>query len=241
MVVKTKAIVLHSVKYSESQLIVDFFTEQLGRLSFMVRMSKSSKGKIKRQYFQPLALLYLEFEYHPMQTLQRLKEVEIAEPFFDIPFSPVKMSIAMFLSEVLFYATRHEQQNNALFLFLKNSVLWLDGALRNYSNFHIVFMIHLTLFLGFSPNMTNENGEEFFDLEEGRFVLYVPSHSNYLNQEDSLRIKDLLRLRYETMHLYTMSRVERNRCVEVILKYYKLHVPNFPELKSFSILQALFV
>ncbi len=43
----------------------------------------------------------------------------------------------------------------------------------------------------------------------------------------------LLRLSYETMHLYTMSRLDRNRCVEVILQYYRIHVPGFPELKSF--------
>ena len=35
----------------DSQLIVDFFTEKLGRLSFMVRVPKSSKGKMKRQLF----------------------------------------------------------------------------------------------------------------------------------------------------------------------------------------------
>lgn len=147
----------------------------------------------------------------------------------------------MFLSEVLFHATRNEQKNDALFLFLWNSIQWLDGALGNYANFHIVFMIRLALFLGFAPNVAKEDGENVFDLQEGRFVPFVPSHANYLSQEDSLRIKNLLRLHYETMHLYTMSRMERNKCVEVILKYYKLHVPNFPELKSFSVLQALFV
>ena len=50
----------------------------------------------------------------------------------------------------------------------------------------------------------------------------------------------LFRLSYETMHLYTMSRLDRNRCVEVILQYYRIHVPGFPELKSFSVLQELF-
>ena len=43
------------------------------------------------------------------------------------------------------------------------------------------------------------------------------------------------------MHLFSFSRNERNRCVELILKYYRLHVPDFPELKSTGVLQELFV
>ena len=55
-----------------------------------------------------------------------------------------------------------------------------------------------------------------------------------------MRLVSLFRLEYKTMHLYTMSRMERNRCVEVILEYYKLHLPGFPEMKSFAVLQELF-
>ena len=75
---------------------------------------------------------------------------------------------------------------------------------------------------------------------DGCFAAHVPSHVHYLNKEDSMRLVSLFRLDYKTMHLYTMSRIERNRCVEVILEYYKLHLPDFPEMKSFSVLQELF-
>ena len=81
MEIKTSAIVLQTIKYGDSQLIVDFFTEKLGRLSFMVRVPKSSKGKIKRQLFQPLMVLNLEFDYRPKSNLQRLRDVSILIPF----------------------------------------------------------------------------------------------------------------------------------------------------------------
>ena len=70
--------------------------------------------------------------------------------------------------------------------------------------------------------------------------LVATNDCHYLNKEDSMRLVSLFRLDYKTMHLYTMSRIERNRCVEVILEYYKLHLPDFPEMKSFSVLQELF-
>ena len=210
MEVKTRAIVLQTIKYGDAQLIVDFFTEKLGRVSFMVKIPKSSKAKMKRQLFQPLMILNLEFDHRPKANLQRLKDVSIALPFVDLPFSPYKLAMSMFLAELLGQATRNEQVNVPLFSFIEESVAWLD-----------------------------QHGD-FFDLEEGRFVSFVPTHVHYLNKEDSLRMLGLLRLSYETMHLYTMSRLDRNRCVEVILQYYRIHVPGFPELKSFSVLQELF-
>ena len=240
MEVKTRAIVLQTIKYGDAQLIVDFFTEKLGRLSFMVRIPKSSKGRLKRQLFQPLMLLQLEFDYRPKSNLQRIREASIGYAFIDIPFSPYKLAISMFLAELLSYTTKNEQANASLYLFIQDSIKWLDRVEGSFSNFHIVFMIRLTFFLGFSPNIESGMNGDYFDLVDGCFVPYVPTHVHYLNREDSLRLVALLRLEYKTMHLYTMSRMERNRCVEVILEYFKLHVPGFPEMRSFSVLKELF-
>ena len=240
MEAKTRAIVLQTIKYGDSQLIVDFFTEKLGRLSFFVRVPKSSKAKAKRQLFQPLMILNLEFDYRPKASLQKMRDATISVPFVDIPFSPYKLTMSMFLAELLGYATRAEQQGDALFHFLMDSILWLDQAESNYSNFHIVFMIKLTAYLGFFPNIESGAGKDYFDLVDGCFVSTVPTHRNYLDAVDSMRMVHLLRLDYKTMHLYTMSRWDRNRCIEVLLLYYRIHLPSFPELKSYSVLKEMF-
>ena len=164
MEVKTRAIVLQTIKYGDAQLIVDFFTEKLGRVSFMVKIPKSSKAKMKRQLFQPLMILNLEFDHRPKANLQRLKDVSIALPFGDLPFSPYKLAMSMFLAELLGQATRNEQVNVPLFSFIVESVAWLDQAQGNYANFHIVFMVRLTFFLGFSPNLESGVHGDFFDL-----------------------------------------------------------------------------
>jgi DNA repair protein RecO (recombination protein O) len=74
MLVKTNAIVLNSLKYGESQIIVDMFTEMYGRLSFMQRISRTSRSGVKKQFFQPLTILSIEFDFRPSQKLQRIKE-----------------------------------------------------------------------------------------------------------------------------------------------------------------------
>lgn len=240
MIEKTRAIVLHSMKYGESQLIVDFLTESYGRLSFLVRLPKSPNGKIKRQYFQPFMQLNIEFDYRVSQNLQRLKNIEVCCPYVSIPFSPEKITLSLFLAEFLLFATRYEQKNMALFEFVSKSLVWLDEAQSGFANFHLLFLVRLTLFLGMEPNLNDYDKTCYFDLQDGCFVHAVPCHSHYLSLEDSQHLYQIFRLGYQTMHLYTMSRQERNHCIEVIIDYYRLHIPNFPELKSLPILQALF-
>lgn len=240
MTTKTKAIVLHTVKFGDNKLIIDFYTEAMGRLSFVVRISKSAKAKMKRQYFQPLAILNIEFDYRAKASLQQLKDVYVAVPYADIPVSPYKITIALFLSEFLTYSTRNEQANSPLFVFLQQSMEWLDTSIANFSNFHIVFMVKLTIFLGIYPNLSDDAGGAVFDLQEGKLVPHTPLHGDHISGTDTYRLKVLTRLSYQTMHLYTMSHQERNMCVEMILRYYRLHLPAFPEMKTLSVLKELF-
>ena len=238
--VKTRAIVLHVIKFGDTQLIVDFLTEIHGRLSFLIRLPKSPNGIAKRQYFQPLMLLDIEYDYRPSLKMQKLRNIGVAYPFVTIPLSPIKISLSLFLAEFLLYATKFEQGDKALFSFVYDSFVWLDKAKGEIANFHLLFLARLTIFLGLGPNLRGYDGNGYFDLQEGCFVSFVPTHSHFLSIDDSMHLFQFFRLRYETMHLYTMSRMERYHCVEVIVEYYRLHIPNFPELKSLSILRSLF-
>ena len=104
MLTKTQAIVLHSLKYGETRLIVDMFTRSMGRQSFIVSIPKSTKAKIKKQLFQPLSILEIEFDSRPKVQLQKLADVRLASPFSSIPFHAHKLSISLFLAEFLYYA-----------------------------------------------------------------------------------------------------------------------------------------
>ncbi|HEY9551052.1 MAG TPA: DNA repair protein RecO [Prevotella sp.] len=240
MLTKTKAIVLHSLKFGDSQLIVEILTETYGRVSFIQQLSKTSKAKIKKQCFQPLTLLDVEFDFRQNAKLQRLKTVTISTPFSDIPFNPYKLSISLFLADFLNYSTRREQQNEPLFNYIWAGIEWLDTSQGSISNFHLVFMMRLAKFLGFSPNLDDATEHSYFDLRNACFTTVAPLHTEFLQPIEAQRIHTLMRMNYETMHLFKMSRTQRNRCTEIILGYYALHIPGFPELKSFEVLKDLF-
>lgn len=240
MMTKTKAIVLRSVKYGDHSLIVDMLTERHGRVSFMVRLPKSAKGKIRRNHFIPLTILEVDFETKQTANLKRLKDVQLMMPLSSLLSHPYKLSIAMFLSEFLVYATRDENDNVPLFNYVEKSLQWLDGVEEHFSNFHLVFMMRMTRFVGFLPYTADYHDGDYFDMLNGSFCKRAPLHSHFLTPDDASKIGLLMRLGYPTMHLCVMTRQERNRCMDVILDYYRLHIPGFPELKSYHVLKELF-
>ncbi len=214
MLTKTQAIVLHSLKYGETRLIVDMFTRSQGRQSFIVSIPKTVKGKIKKQLFQPLTLLEIEADLRPKLQLQKLSDVRLASPFSSIPFEPHKLSISLFVAEFLYYALRSEQHNEPLFDYIVNSIQWLD--LDHYQ-----------------PGC-------YFDLRESIFLSVPPVHRDFLYPQEAEKIQLMMRMDFPTMHLFRMSHQDRNRLLEVSLSYYRLHIPDFPELKSVSVLQELY-
>lgn len=241
MLIKTKAIVLRHLKFGDSSLIVDLFTEHQGRLSFMVRIPKTQKGKLKKQLFQPMTVLEIAYDYRQRASMQHLRDARIAIPFVSIPINPVKMSLSLFLAEFLYYCTRDEQQNEPLYQYIENSISWLDAAGQSYANFHLVFMMRLSRFIGFYPNLDDYVEGCYFDLRNASFDITAPLHPDFLQPVEAARINTLIRMNYETMRLFRMNRLERNRITELILYYYRLHVPNMPELRSFDVLKELFV
>ena len=241
MLQKTRGIVLRSMKYKDTSLIVDIYTEQSGRASFLVSVPRSRKASLRTSLFQPLALLEFEAEVRPTASLHKIKEAKSDYPFTSLPFDPYKSAIALFLSEFLYRAIREEAENRTLFAYLYHSIVWLDECRHNFSNFHLVFLMRLSRFLGLYPNLEEYKAGDCFDLLNACFTPLPPQHhSYYLTPAEAARVPRLMRMRYENMHLFAMSRAERVRCLQVLNDYYRLHLPGFPVLKSLEVLTELF-
>ena len=240
MLTKTQAIVLHTIKYGETRIIVDMFTRTHGRLSFIVNIPKSIKAKTKKQFFQPLNILEIEVDVRQKVQLQKLSDVRLAMPFSSIPFNPHKLSISLFIAEFLYYALRSEQQNALLYDYVESSILWLDSQEERYANFHLVFLMRLSRFLGFYPNLEHYQTGDYFDLRESMFLPTPPLHRDFLYPQEAEKVQLMMRMDYPTMHLFKMTHQERNRLLEVTITYYRLHLTDFPELKSIAVLQELY-
>ena len=254
MLIKTRAIVLRSIKYADQKYIVDFYTEQHGRLACAIKVATTPGGRLKRQLFQPLMLLDIEIDWRQREQLCKLVSAQIDTPWTTIATNPVKTTITLFLAEVLWNATRQEQADSQLFQFIATSMQWLDATEQGMANFHIAFLVQLTRFLGIMPEAESRRATPtaagmhtphttsptLFGLRTSEFITQTPLHTDFLRTSDTAVMQQLLRISYPTMHLFRMSRSERQRCLDVIISYYRLHLPSFPEPKSLQVMHEVF-
>lgn len=240
MLTKTKAIVLRSLKYGDRKLFVDMYSREYGMITFACSTATRGKQTGKANCFQPLNIVEAEFDMKPRTEIHNIKDIRIDYPAKSIPFDPYKLSISIFLAEFLRHALGGEQKDPTLFDYMENSIMWLDNTKKEFANFHLVFMVKLAQFIGFAPNMNDFYPGSWFDMQEGNFSPLIPKHRQVVSPADATIIPILARLNFSSMHLLKMSRNERNLCTEGILNFYRLHLPDFPELKSFAIMQELF-
>lgn len=240
MLEKTRGIVLHTLRYGESSLVVDIFTEQRGTVSFLVRMPRSRKSPIRTVLLRPLTILEIDFDFRPSKSLQHIKDMRVCVPYTSIPYVPIKETIALFLSEFLYYVLRHESANPSLFDYLATALEWFDQVEDGYANFHLALLIHISRFLGFWPYSEDWYPGALFDLVEGHYVSTPPVHGAYLPAEESRMLGKYLRMDYTNMRRFHLNRALRRYVLDVLTRFYRLHVAEFPEVKSLAVLREMF-
>lgn len=240
MIAKTKGIVFHQIKYSETSLIVKIYTREFGLLSYLMKGIRSKKSKIHPILLQHLSLLDLVVHHNKKNNIQHIREVQSAHHYKNLPFNIIKSSIIIFINELLVKSIREEESNSSLFDFIFRSIQWLDLSENNFVNFHLIFTMQLTRFLGFYPQGSYTNKNLYFNLEEGCFENIKPIHSNILKNRSAQLFSELTQYSFETMGELKLKNENRNMLLDQMINYYQLHLPNFGELKSLEVLRTVF-
>lgn len=238
MLIKTNAIVLSKLKYQDNDLIVKCYTSERGVVSYLVKgVLKSSKGSSKTAYFQPLSQLQIEESYKPNQSLQFIKEVKLNVVYQNLHTNILKSAIVMFLSEVLSSVLKEEERNDDLYNYLEASLKLLDQEVQ-YSNFHLLFLLNLTQYLGFYPDHSNMNSP-FFNLNTGAFEL-KPINLYTISNENLMVLKQLLGINFDTLNTIKLNAKQRQSFLNMLLFYYELHLGDFRKPKSLSVFNQVF-
>ena len=237
MIEVTKAIVINSIKYGDTSLITTCYTEKAGIKTYMLKgVLTSKKGKIKPAYFQPLNQLNLTANHNNKGTLNTIRDIELSVFYKHLYTDVKKQSISLFLSEILYYSIREEEQNSTLFSYLETSFLWLDTH-ENISNFHLLFLLNLTKFLGFYPELKLLNSL-YFDLSEGCFTNSRTSTTIY--GENLVQFKKLFGINFDALHLVDFNATSRQSILTILIQYYELHLSGFKKPKSLNVLKSVF-
>ena len=239
MIYKTRGIVLRTVDYSDTSIIAKIYTEEFGIQSYLIKGAKRKKSSVRANLFQPLALLDLQVYKKEKKQLQVLKEVSPEVHFHSIPNDQSKTSILFFINEILLNCLQEEENNPELFSFLHESILTLESAEKQFANFHLIFLIRFSRFLGFFPQGSFSEANSVFDLREGTFTKKEPMHADYLGKENSKHFGELIISNYYAMENLNLTGNERKNLLDILLRYYHLHLSNMGNIASHKVLQQV--
>lgn len=238
MLSKNNSIVLSKLKYREYDLIVKCYTQQRGVVSYLLKgVLKSKKGLSKTVYYQALSQLQIEESYKPNQTLHFIKEVKFNYIYKSLHTNIYKSSIVLFLAEILSKVLKEEEKNEGLYEFIAAALQYLDNE-DQFSNFHLLFLLKLTRYLGFQPENL-DNDYLYFNLESGIFEsnnngIYSISGANLT------LLKQLLGTNFDALDTIKINATQRQEFLNMLLYYFELHLGSFKKPKSLQVLNEVF-
>ncbi len=220
MLAKTRAIVLHCIKYGESNLIATLYTEQFGRQSILIHGVRKKKNKINPYLFEALSLLDIDIYRKESRQLNNLREARPTVILQHLYSDIRKSCIALFIGEVLFRTLREEECNPPLYNYLFNSIQVLDIAEKGIENFPLVFLIQFSKFLGIYPK--NNSTLEHYHTSEG------------------LQLSEMLDYSLPDISILKIPNIRRNELLIQLLAYYSDHLDGIGQLKSLQVLREVF-
>lgn len=240
---KTKGIVLRTVKYGETSIIVTIFTELFGVQSYLVNGVRAStkKGTGKANLFQPSVMLDLVVYHNELKHLNRIKEFKWGNLYQHILSDVRKNAVALFMVELLTKCLKQPESNPELFHFTEDVFMKLDESSGTImANLPLFFALHLPFHFGFRITDDFSEKNTFLDLQEGNFVAEQPHHRNFLEEKQAAVTSQLLKvMQPEELADIKLNHDFRRSLLYVYETYYALHIPDFGTMKSLPVLREI--
>jgi DNA repair protein RecO (recombination protein O) len=232
----TEALILKTTKYGDTSVVVHAYTRLFGLVAFIARGVRKKGAKIHIALLQPMTLTQIVFSYRKSNTLGHLNEISPTAIYHSIPFDVKKNAILMFINEILYKSLKEEQPNETLFDYIKNFLTALDGQKEHFSNNHLFFMAGLTHHFGIFPNFEKKG---WFDLREGISTSPKPLHEYAISNEETALFKMLFSTPEKEQSRIKINATERNMLLDMLLKYYALHIPGMETIQSRVVLHQV--
>ena len=243
MVHKTKGIVLRTVKYGETSVIVTMMTELFGLQSYLINgvRTLSGKGGTKAGMFQPASILDLVIYHQESKNLQRIKEYSWSYLYQSIFSDVVTHSVALFLVELLQKCLKQPEPNAELYYFVEDCLTSLDqSTVKAQANFPLFFALHLAGFFGLRIDDNYSEKRIFLDLREGHFTDERPGHPQYLENPLSEISSHLLKILHPVeLGDLSLNKEKRRLLLEAYEDFYSIHLPGYTPLKTLPVLRTI--
>ena len=211
----TQLIVLSLTKFKDNAIVLHCLSRDHGRRSFIVNVGKGGSMAM----FLPLSILEADIVENPKSQLARAHNISALHPLYSLRDNMYKNSIAMFLSEVLYRSIRDGFYEEGLFDWCRSCILTLDSLEKDFSNYHLRFLLEYAQALGFAPSLE----------------ALMPFAGDSLPQ-----IKALLESSFSETLLLPLNGEQRNRIADALLKYIGYHSECSLNVQSLKVLREIF-
>lgn len=225
MLHKTRGIVLNYIRYRETSIIVKVYTEEFGLQTYLENGVRSTKSKGRIALFQPLNLVDLVVYFKPRMEIQRIAEIKCSHPFYSIPTDIRKMTLGIFVGEILVHTLKENAGNPLLFSFLQEALLYLENHEEDIENFHLYFLLHLSAYLGFGPQSAQD------------IRMAHAEHGITLNAGAVQVLQRILDSPFGAA--LPITKTQRMDALEQILDFYRFNIDNFTGARSLQVLKEI--
>ena len=242
MQVNTVAIVLKTMNYGESSIIVRLFTRALGYRSYIINGVRRKKQNKKAALYRPMNIVRILCRDQSPEKLQRIQESYYEITYNELPFDVVKSAIGLFCIEVLTNTLKDLSPHQELFDFVQHFYIHLDNVTKSNAKIYLFFLSQLTDHLGIAPLQNHSKKRSHFVLNKGYFQEeYNLSHEDHiLSKNSSQHLADFLTSDINSYMEIGINRSDARDLLQGLIRYYQYHIENFQPLKSLSVLETIF-
>lgn len=234
-------ITLRTVRHTDKSSILTAYSRELGRVAFAVPAGTGREASRRRALLMPLGLVECVADIRPGREIHMMHDPRAVMPLHGLRSNPVKSAIGVFVAEVLGLVLRDGPPDGPLYEYVYRNVVVLDALPGvGIANFHLCFLYGLGRFLGIEPDVADYRDGMIFDMVDGCFRMTQPLHRHFLDSAASRAVVALSRMTLENMHVFKMSRQQRNDLLNGVLDYYSLHYTALNGLRSLDVLRELF-
>ena len=236
---KTEGVVLQSMRYGDTSLIVKVFTRKQGLKSYILKGAFNRGSKNRAALFQNLNVInYVEVGKPKSGTLNYLKDAQLSLAYHSLPVVMNKRAIMMYVSELLSKTITEQEQNESLFDFIISSLQWLDLVEQDYAGFPLFFTLELTRHLGFYPKANHQDGF-CFDMMEGAFAHDYPLHPYYFDAKTAALLAGLLNVGIDEASRWSLHLSQRRELLDGLIVFMRLHAPVMKDFHSHEVLKTV--
>jgi DNA repair protein RecO (recombination protein O) len=227
-------ILLKKLNYSETSLILHFFTLEDGFQAYIFQGGKKKKGNT----LQALSIVEITAYRRGDSDLGKITEINSLFVPQSIPYHPLKSGLAFFMTEVLSQVLQKSDKDPDMFYFLEHEIKWIDDS-DELTNYPIWFLLKLADEVGIGINVIDPKGL-IFDLQDGVIANQTPSSHLYVDDDIVPLLIKLLQSEKTELLAMHIHKTHRRQIVDYLINYFRMHINGFKTPKSIQVMQTIF-